>query len=119
MEDNDITELAPDAVRIHAGFPNPAAERFQAQASLALSLDQLLVRHPSSTYFFRISGNHWNNMGIFDGDIALIDRALSPSSNDLVIFWQNDSFALCRYSKLPKREEPKGIVTAIIHRFHQ
>jgi len=59
-------------VSVHAGFPNPAAERSGAP----LSLDKLLVRHPSSTYFFRIRGHTWHRYGVFDGDLAELDRAL-------------------------------------------
>ncbi|MEJ0073631.1 MAG: S24 family peptidase [Candidatus Saccharibacteria bacterium] len=62
------------SVQVHAGLPNPAAERTGAP----LSLDKLLVRHPSSTYFFRIRGHTWHATAVFDGDLAVIDRALTP-----------------------------------------
>jgi hypothetical protein len=41
------------AVATHKGFPNPAAER----GGTPLSLDRLLIKSPSSTYFFRIRGH--------------------------------------------------------------
>ncbi len=103
-----------DGVSVHAGFPNPAAELGSA---VALSLDRLLVAHPSSTYFFRIQGDAWAEQGIFDGDIAIIDRAPSPSSSDLVICWHDHGFTIVRTSNLTDGNEPWGVSTSIIHQY--
>jgi len=101
-------------VAVHAGFPNPAAERNGSP----LSLDKLLVRHPSSTYFFRIRGHNWQAQGVFDGDIAVIDRALAPHERDLVVGWQTDGeFALSLFSRTA-RQNIWGTITAIIHPFN-
>ncbi len=102
-------------VSLHAGFPNPAAD---VNSSAPLSLDKLLIRHPSSTYLFRVRGDDWQDEGIFDGDIALIDRAIVPRGHDLVIGWQDDNFAFSRYGK-GRMPNPWGTVTTIIHTFHQ
>ena len=101
------------SVAVHAGFPNPAAER----SGSPLSLDKLLVRHPSSTYFFRIRGHSWHRWGVFDGDIAVIDRALTPRERELVVWWQSGGeFALGPYERAA-RQSIWGTVTAIIHPF--
>jgi SOS-response transcriptional repressor LexA len=100
-------------ISVHAGFPNPAAER----RGTPLSLDRLLIRSPLSTYIFRIRGHQWEERGIFDGDLALIDRALGPRSNELVIIWQDESFAILPFSHLEKQTEPWGTITAIIHQY--
>lgn len=101
------------SVAIHAGFPNPAAER----TGSPLSLDKLLVRHPSSTYFFRIRGHSWHDQGVFDGDIAIIDRALSPHERQLVVWWQpSGEFALSRFDHAT-HQHIWGTITAIIHPF--
>jgi DNA polymerase V len=98
-------------VAVHAGFPNPAAER----TGSPLSLDKLLVRHPSSTYFFRIRGHSWHRYGVFDGDLAVIDRALSPRENDLVVWWEESgAFRLTRFARA-SRQNTWGTVTAIVH----
>jgi len=98
------------SVAVHTGFPNPAAER----QGTPLSLDKLLVRHPSSTYFFRIRGHSWHRYGVFDGDIAVIDRALPPRGRNLTVWWQESGeFAL---SPLMQADHDIwGTVTAIIH----
>lgn len=109
-------------VSVHSGFPNPAADRLtsrtaQGQGSgLALDLNQLLVQHPSSTYLFRISGHHWAEQGIFDGDIAIIDRALQAAPHDIVVTWVNDSFELHRRKQLTEQHQHIwGVVSAVIH----
>lgn len=71
------------AVGLHAGFPNAATTSGQG----ALSLDHLLVRSPSSTYFFRVRGHHWRSEGIDDGDIAIVDRSLPPVQGSTVVWW--------------------------------
>jgi len=101
------------SVTIHAGFPNPAAER----TGSPLSLDKLLVRHPSSTYFFRVRGHSWHDQGVFDGDVAIIDRALSPRERQLVVWWQpSGEFVLSRFDHA-NRQNIWGTITAIIHPF--
>lgn len=105
----------PLGVSIHAGFPNPAADK----ALGGLDLNQLLVQHSSSTFLFRIRGNFWEDRGIFDGDIGVIDRALDPRANDLVICVGelSDDFTLTSYKKIPADTVVWGVVTAIIHQF--
>jgi len=101
------------SVAVHAGFPNPAAER----TGTPLSLDKLLVRHPSSTYFFRIRGHSWHRYGVFDGDLAVIDRALTPRERELVVWWQESGeFSLSPFARAD-RQNIWGMVTAIIHPF--
>lgn len=100
-------------ISVHAGFPNPAAER----SGSPLSLDRLLIRHPSSTYFFRIRGHHWHRWGVFDGDIAVIDRSLRPRERELVIWWQESGeFSLSPFDQA-EHQPLWGTVTAIIHTF--
>jgi len=101
------------SVAVHTGFPNPAAER----AGLPLSLDKLLVRHPSSTYFFRVRGHNWHHYGVFDGDLAIIDRALTPRPGELTVWWQESGdFVLSKFEHT-SQSNIWGTVTAIIHPF--
>jgi DNA polymerase V len=98
-------------ITVHAGFPNPAAERRGAP----LSLDKLLVRHPSSTYFFRIRGHNWHDQGVYDGDLAIIDRAITPRGGDLVVAWsESGEFSLHPFTSEAQRNH-WGTITAIIH----
>lgn len=111
MADGDETT----GISIHSGFPNPAADSHGRGQSLALDLNQLLISHPSSTYLFRIRGHHWVEQGIFDGDVAIIDRALQASPYDIVLIWLDDNFELHRRNRITENQHIWGVVSAIIH----
>jgi hypothetical protein len=104
-------------VGIHAGFPNPAAEREPGR--MTLSLNQLLVKNPSSTFFFRLHGRGWEEQGVFDGDIAVIDRATRPRPDDLVVIWQESGFTVSRYNRAPIGITNFGVITSIIHEYRK
>lgn len=117
--DADTKNMATgDGISIHNGFPNPAIDRREQDGRLILDINQLLINNPSSTYLFRISGHHWTDQGIFDGDVAVVDRAPTPHNNDLVIDWQ-EGFCLERYSQRTDNRPVWGIVTAIIHQYER
>lgn len=105
----------PEGVSIHAGFPNPAADT----SLRSLDLNQLLVRHSASTYFFRIRGSEWEDAGIFDGDIAIIDRAVAIRKTDTVIWWNQNAneFNISGCKKVPSDATVWGVITAAIHQF--
>jgi SOS-response transcriptional repressor LexA len=106
-----------DGVSLHTGFPNPANDTNLS----ALDLRQLLITHPVSTFLFRIQGKNWEELGIFDTDIALVDRALTPRTNDLVIWWQpgEEGFAISRHKQLPAEAIIWGVVSSVIHQFRK
>lgn len=98
---------------VHTGFPNAADDgRLQG-----LSLDRLLVKNPRSSFFFHVSGQQWPEQGIFAGDIALVDRALIPRTNDLTIWWQSGEFVIGRQGATPPDVQLWGKITAVIHQF--
>lgn len=111
----DHEQEQANGVSIHAGFPNPAADKSLGN----LDLHQLLVPRPASTFIFRIAGSQWQELGIFDGDLAVIDRALSGHSNDIIVWWNEETgeFALSHRSQMPKGAHMWGVVTATIHQF--
>ncbi|HSX17070.1 MAG TPA: S24 family peptidase [Patescibacteria group bacterium] len=106
-------EQPQDGVSIHTGFPNPAADK----SLQTLDFNQLLIQHGTSTYMFRVRGNEWEGVGIFDGDIAVVDRALDPRKTDVVVWWdeQRGEFALIAYTAKPKEGNCWGVVTSTIH----
>ena len=102
-------------VSIHAGFPNPAADRSLGN----LDIHQLLVPRPASTFLFRIAGPQWQELGIFDGDIAVIDRALDAHANDIVVWWDETAgeFSVSHRNAMPSAAIFWGVVTSTIHQF--
>jgi hypothetical protein len=118
--DDDIQAVALSGeagVSIHTGFPNPALDHKGSTARLGLDLNQLLIKHPSSTYLFKIAGHHWADHGIFDGDIAIIDRSRASKPQALVIAWQAAGFQICRRNQLASDEAVWGTITAVIHQY--
>ncbi|MDB5166015.1 MAG: peptidase and domain protein [Candidatus Saccharibacteria bacterium] len=110
----DDSTRAPQGVSVHAGFPNAGSDSSRP----SLSLDQLLISHPVSTFLFQISGQEWSRYGVFDGDIAIIDRAQQPAPRDLIIWWNDATgdFVMGRRQQLPAGASVWGCVTNIIHR---
>lgn len=108
-------EKQPDGVSVHTGFPNPAVD----QRLQTLDLNKLLIQHAASTYMFRVRGNEWEGAGVFDGDIAIVDRALDPRKTDVVIWWDETAgeFAISKFTDIPKTAALWGVITATIHQF--
>jgi DNA polymerase V len=66
---------------VQAGFPSPADDYIEG----LLSLDEHIIEHPSATYLARATGSSMQDIGIFDKDLLVIDRALEPVQNDVVV----------------------------------
>jgi len=117
MQDDLHPVAEGDGVSVHSGFPNPALEQRQRGTRLALDLNQLLVKRPSSTYLFRMNGHTWADQGMYDGDIIVVDRAQSVRPSDLIVAWRDTSLIVGRYHQLATLGEPWGVVTAVIHQY--
>ncbi len=63
------------------GFESPASDYRQ----LPLSLDELLVEHPSATFIGKASGESMQGVGIFDGDILVVDRHVTARDGDVIV----------------------------------
>jgi len=44
-----------------------------------------LIAHKDATFFVRAKGNSMTGVGIFDGDLLVVDKSLSPHSGSIVI----------------------------------
>lgn len=116
MQDDIQNLAASDGVSVHSGFPNPALEH-RTDKILALDLNQLLIQRPSSTYMFKIDGHEWADQGIFDGDIAVIDKAPIARPNDLLVAWRDDELIILKQRQLTPGDKPWGVVMSIIHQY--
>ena len=67
--------------RIPCGFPSPAQDYVEE----SLDLNRLVVKHPSATYFVRVSGDSMIGAGIGDGDLLVVDRSLKADHGDIVV----------------------------------
>jgi DNA polymerase V len=80
------------------GFESPASE----YKELGLSLDQLLVKHPNATFIGLAAGDSMQGVGIFDGDILLVDRAVTAQQNDVIVAHYNNEF-VCKLLDIKQR----------------
>ena len=79
---------------VPAGFPSPAAD-FQVKRH---DLNELLITHPAATFMWRISGESMIELGIFDGDIVVVNRALLPAKHgDIVVAEVDGDFTVKRF----------------------
>ena len=81
---------------VPAGFPSPADDFLEFD----LSLDKKLIKHPSATFFVKVSGTSMINAKIFDGSILLVDRAEKIKSGDVVLAVIDGDFTVKRYRKI-------------------
>jgi DNA polymerase V len=67
--------------RVCAGFPSPAEDLGAQRIDLAA----LLIKHSQATYFLRASGHSMVEVGIFDNDILIVDKAIKPRHGHIVV----------------------------------
>ncbi len=66
---------------VPAGFPSPADDYVEQR----ISLDEHLIGRRDSTFFMRVAGVSMRDLGIYDGDLLVVDRALPVKSGCVVI----------------------------------
>ena len=66
---------------------------------LDLNLQAYLVQHPSATFCVRVTGDSMQNAGIFSGDVMVVDRALEPKNNTIVLAVLDGEFTVKRIQK--------------------
>ncbi|MBO7198069.1 MAG: translesion error-prone DNA polymerase V autoproteolytic subunit [Tidjanibacter sp.] len=76
---------------IKAGFPSPAEDVRER-----LDLAKLLVRHPASTFFFRIDGVSMVDEYMDEGDIVIVDRSIAPYNNCKAICYIDGEYTIKR-----------------------
>ncbi len=115
---------------VPAGFPSPA----QDADSDSIDLNRELIHSPTSTFCARVSGDSMIDCGINDGDLLIIDKALTPHDGSIAVCYLDGDFTVKRitihddgiylmpanskYPTIPVSEESNfqvwGIVTHII-----
>ncbi len=77
---------------VTAGFPSPADDEMEK----TLDLNDLLIKHPTSTFFLRVAGSSMINAGIHDKDILVVDRSIEPTHGKIVIAAVNGELTVKR-----------------------
>lgn len=81
-----------------AGFPSPAADYVEAE----LDLNELCIRRRASTFFVRANGSSMEGIGLFDGDVMVVDRAEIPCEGDIVIAEVGGEFTVKKLQLHPR-----------------
>ncbi|MBE2245750.1 MAG: translesion error-prone DNA polymerase V autoproteolytic subunit [Candidatus Competibacteraceae bacterium] len=97
---------------LSAGFPSPALDF----TDNSIDLNNLLIAHPSATYFGRVQGNSMKNAGIHDGDLLIIDKSIAPENGKIAVCYLNGEFTIKRIQinasglwLMPENEQYKPI----------
>ncbi|MFC6792695.1 LexA family protein [Methylobacterium komagatae] len=64
-----------------AGFPSPADDFLEG----ALELPRWLVPNPPATFLMQVRGESMRGAGIFDRDLACVDRSLTAQHDSVVV----------------------------------
>lgn len=77
---------------VPAGFPSPA----QDADSDSIDLNRELIHSPASTFCARVSGDSMIDCGINDGDLLIIDKALTPHDGSIAVCYLDGDFTVKR-----------------------
>ncbi len=75
------------------GFPSPADDYLDRP----LDFNELLVQNPAATFAVRIAGESMTGAGLFPGDVAIVDRSLTPVNGSIVLALIYGEFTIKRY----------------------
>lgn len=82
---------------VPCGFPSPAADYVEQR----IDLNELLIQHPSATYFVKASGDSMIEAGISDGDLLVVDSSRKADHGDIVIAAVDGEFTVKRLQLRP------------------
>ena len=118
--------------KVGAGFPSPATDYVEDD----IDLNTHLIKNIPSTFLIRAQGKSMNNVGIYDGDLLVVDRSLDPKNLSTVIVNINEELVIKSFlkekdqsfltsgskklkDKINLTENPEifiwGVVTYVIH----
>tara|TARA_B100001750_G_C15103679_1_gene396682 strand:- start:136 stop:528 length:393 start_codon:yes stop_codon:yes gene_type:complete len=118
--------------KVGAGFPSPATDYVEDD----IDLNAHLIKNIPSTFLIRAQGKSMNSIGIYDGDILVVDKSLSPKNFSTVIVNVNEELVVKSFikekeqsfltsgsrkikDKINLAENPEiviwGVVTYVIH----
>lgn len=94
-EEKLIIPLLPAKVKAggYGSFESPALD-FPEDT---IDLLKLLIKDKETTFFARVTGDSLNGIGVFDGDILIVQKGLFPRENDIVVVFYQGEFYVKRY----------------------
>lgn len=80
--------LLPQCSSVRAGFPSPADDFLHKHIDIGVEL----VRHPHATFVLSVIGRSMESFGIFDGDLVVVDKAITARHGHIVIAVMDGEF---------------------------
>jgi len=114
--------------KVGAGFPSPATDYIEDD----VDLNTHLIKNAPATFIIRVQGKSMTNVGIYDGDLLIVDRSINPKNSSTVIANVNEELVVKTFirgknnnylasgpNKIELSENPNviiwGVVTYVIH----
>ena len=66
---------------VRAGFPSPADDFVEDE----IDLQRLLIANRPATFLVRVAGDSMLLARLHDGDLAVVDRSLTPRNGDVIV----------------------------------
>lgn len=85
----------PALRQVAAGFPSPAEDHLDKP----LDLNEYLVKNKPATFFVRVKGHSMEGRGIYQDDIAIVDKSLEVSNGDIIVAIYNGGFIIKQIRK--------------------
>jgi len=76
--------------KVGAGFPSPATDYVEDD----IDLNACLIKNIPSTFLIRVQGKSMSSIGIYDGDLLVVDRSLNPKNFSTVIANVNEELVV-------------------------
>ena len=67
--------------KVGAGFPSPATDYIEDD----IDLNSHLITNAPATFIIRVQGKSMTNVGIYDGDLLIVDKSINPKNFSTVI----------------------------------
>ena len=83
---------------VKAGFPSPARDYIDQP----LDFNALMIRRPASTFALRAEGESMVDIGIGNGDILVVDRAIEARHGHIVIAAVDGEFVVKQLETRPQ-----------------
>lgn len=98
-----IVELPLFSTKVAAGFPSPADDHIEKR----LDLNDYLINQADATFFVTIKGDSMIDAGIFEDDVAVVNRGMLASLGDTVLAAIDGEFTI---KKLSQSEDGKPVL---------
>jgi DNA polymerase V len=119
--------------KVGAGFPSPATDYIEDD----IDLNSHLITNAPATFIIRVQGKSMVNVGIYDGDLLIVDKSIDPRNFSTVIANVNEELVVKNLikekgasyltsgsknilDKINLAENPEiivwGVVTYVIHK---